>query len=212
MSSVVLYNKNVLLKYVNETDIDEKVLKALEKIDRKEFVRPEYIDYAYEDTPLPIGYGQTISQPSTVAFMLTLLDVRKGFNVLDVGTGSGWTTALLSILVGKDGKVTGTEIIKELYEFGEENISKFKNCSNVQLFLTKSSLGYEPNAPYDRILVSAASVNVPETLIKQLKNGGIMVIPIQNSVFKIIKKFDDGKITTEEYPGFNFVPLIQGVD
>jgi len=202
----------VLLKYVNETDIDEKVLKALEKIDRKEFVRPEYIDYAYEDTPLPIGYGQTISQPSTVAFMLTLLGVRKGFNVLDVGTGSGWTTALLSILVGKDGNVTGTEIIKELYEFGKENISKFKNCSNVQLFLTKSSLGYESNAPYDRILVSAASINIPETLIKQLKNGGIMVIPIQNSVFKIGKKFDDGKIITEEYPGFNFVPLIQSVD
>ena len=202
----------MLLKYVNETDIDEKVLKALEKIDRKEFVRPEYIDYAYEDTPLPIGYGQTISQPSTVAFMLSLLDVRKGFNVLDVGTGSGWTTALLSILVGKDGNVTGTEIIKELYEFGKENISKFKNCSNVQLFLTKSSLGYESNAPYDRILVSAASINIPETLIKQLKNGGIMVIPIQNSVFKIGKKFDDGKIITEEYPGFNFVPLIQSVD
>jgi len=131
---------------------------------------------------------------------------------LDVGTGSGWTTALLSILVGKDGNVTGTEIIKELYEFGKENISKFKNCSNVQLFLTKSSLGYESNAPYDRILVSAASINIPETLIKQLKNGGIMVIPIQNSVFKIGKKFDDGKIITEEYPGFNFVPLIQSVD
>lgn len=198
----------MIIKSIDKKETKKKVQKALERIDRKEFIPDQYKDYSYEDTPLPIGHNQTISQPSTVAFMLTLLDIHNGFNVLDVGTGSGWTTALLSHMVGKGGKVTGTEIVDELYEFGKENIFKFKFCSNVHLFLTKSSLGYQPNAPYDRILVSAASDDVPQELVKQLKDGGTMVIPIQNSIFKIIKRNEGKELITEEFPGFNFVPLI----
>ena len=185
-----------------------KIVEAFEKVDRRDFVLSEYADYAYEDIPLPIGYNQTISQPSTVAFMFELLEPMEGLKVLDVGSGSGWTTALLAQIVGESGVVVGIEVIPELVNFGRSNIAKYCNKPSVNIFPAAETFGYPLKSPYDRILVSASSDEIPLELIKQLKVGGIMVIPIKNSLYKVSKKSDNlNDISTEEYPGFVFVPL-----
>ena len=179
------------------------IIKAFENIDRSDFIKPEYISEAYEDYPLPIGQGQTISQPTTVAFMLELLQPKRGHKILDVGSGSGWTTALLAQIVGRKGKVIGTEIVSDLVKFGQQNLAKY---DLPQAKIVKSNLvGYPEEAPYDRILVSASANKLPKELIEQLASDAIMVLPIESSIFKI--KAKKGKIETEEFPGFSFVPL-----
>ena len=185
-----------------------KVSRAFEKIDRKDFVRPEYIDHAYEDIPLPIGYNQTISQPTTVSFMLELLELKEGLKVLDVGSGSGWAAMLLAYIVGKKGEVVGVEVIPELVSFGGENIAKYRNGLNISILPAEGTIGYPLKSPYDRILVSASADEIPLELIKQLKVWGVMVIPVKNSIYKLVRK--SGSISDtlkEEYPGFVFVPL-----
>ncbi|MBP6914401.1 protein-L-isoaspartate O-methyltransferase [Candidatus Parcubacteria bacterium] len=173
------------------------------KVDRKDFVLKEYESEAYEDYPLPIGFGQTISQPSTVYFMLKLLNPQKGEKILDLGSGSGWTTALLREAVGKTGKVFGVEKIPELVELGRKNISKY-NFNNVQILQAEKLLGLPQEAPFDKILVSASAKEIPQELVSQLKDKGIMVIPVENDILRIEK---GGRI--EKYEGFVFVPLIK---
>lgn len=191
-------------------------------VDRKYFVPEELQEEAYEDYPLPIDYGQTISQPTTVAFLLDKLDVHPGQKALDVGSGSGWTTALLSCLAGPTGNVIGVEIIPELAVLGQKNLSRYYShipqniritCSHAEIKQAeKGMLGFTPGGPYDRILVSAAAKAVPPELFEQLKAGGVMVIPVggQYEIQKIlrIRKKADSTFETEEYPGFMFVPLI----
>lgn len=192
---------------------DTKVLSSgeirsvFQVIDRKDFVRSDYQVEAYEDYPLPIGEGQTISQPTTVAFMLELLDPKPGERVLDVGSGSGWTTALLAKLVGPTGKVLGVERIPALVSFGQENLKKYA-LENASISLAGKELGLPAEAPFDKILVSAAADGVPEALVNQLKQGGIMLIPIGDSICKIAKR-SDGSIETKFFPGFVFVPLVE---
>ncbi len=179
---------------------------AFSKIDRADFVDEDYKCEAYEDYPLPIGFNQTISQPTTVAFMLELLSPVAGNKVLDVGSGSGWSSALLGEIVTKTGKVVGVEIIPELVKKSLSNLSKY-DLPQVQIIETSSKLGFEAESPYDRILVSAASLKIPGELLKQLGNNGVMAIPIKDSIF-MIKKTAKGEILREEFPGFRFVPLI----
>ena len=166
----------------------------------------EYQAEANENYPLPIGFGQTISQPFTVAFMLKLLSPQEGDKVLDVGCGSGWTTALLANLVGKTGKVFGVEIIPELVEFGRKNLAKY-NFPNAEIVQAGAELGLPSEAPFDRILVSAAAEEIPETLLRQLKAPGVMVLPVKNVIVQI-KKDATGEISKKEFPGFAFVPLV----
>lgn len=198
-----------LIKHLKSSGVlrSKKIVEALKLIDRKDFVRSDFEDDAYLDIPLPIGNGQTISQPTTVAFMLELLDLKAGNKVMDVGSGSGWTTALIAKIVGKTGSVVGVELLDNLINFGQNNIAKY-NLPNVVIKKTGKTLGLPHEAPFDRILVSAASEDIPEELISQLAINGIMVVPIKNSIFKITKKQKESK--TEEYPGFVFVPLIGG--
>lgn len=192
--------------------IDSGVLRSLSLInafqtcDRILFVPENLRPYAYDDRPLPIGEGQTISQPYTVAVMLELLHPRVGNKILDIGSGSGWTTALLASAVGNDGFVTGMERVAELVEYGRERLIKAKitNASITQA--DPSALG-KPGTQYDRILVSASASDMPKELIEQLKAGGILVIPIGNSIWRITKE-EDGRISFYELPGFVFVPLI----
>lgn len=184
---------------------NKRIIKSFEKIDRRDFVLPEYKNQAYYDYPLPIGYGQTISQPSTVAFMLGLLNPRKGDKILDVGSGSGWTTALLTEIAGNKGLVYGIEIVPELVKFGKNNIAKC-NFKNAQIKQAGIKIGLEEEAPFDRILVSASAQNIPEDLLKQLKIGGIMVIPVKNSILKI-NKISEKEIKIDNFEGFVFVPL-----
>lgn len=182
------------------------IIAAFRAVDRTDFVRPEYRDEAYLDYPLPIGEGQTISQPTTVAIMLELLAPLPGERVLDVGSGSGWTTALLAHIVGETGFVYGTERIPDLVRFGADNISRY-NVPHASIRHAEKTLGLPSRAPFDRILVSAASDTIPQELVDQLRPEGVMVIPVGTSVLRV-EKHTDGSYTTRELPGFNFVPLI----
>jgi len=157
--------------------------------------------------PLPIGYGQTISQPSTVRLMLDWLDVKSGDKVLDLGSGSGWTAALLSMLAGSEGKVYAVERIPELLRFGEANCSRV-GVRNISFHLAPTSgYGLKEFAPYDRILVSASAHDIPEELLGQLASGGKMVIPVENSVMEVFRDAT-GSYTYHDHPGFVFVPLV----
>lgn len=186
----------------------DRIIEAFRKIDRKDFVLEKYHKDAYGDHPLPINYGQTISQPSVVAFMLEKLNPQKGDKILDLGSGSGWTTALLSNLVSSTGEVIGVEKIPELVEIGQKNLAKY-NFKNAKIVQAKNQVfGYPEKAPYEKILVSASAKEIPKNLVKQLKLGGKMLIPIKSSVIEIIK-LKSGKIKKNEYFGFSFVPLVQ---
>lgn len=189
------------------------IIDAFKKIDRKDFVPDELKDQAYADYPLPIGFGQTISQPLTVAFMLELLQPKKGNKILDIGSGSGWQTALLSHIVSEgngNGRVYAVDIIKELAAFGEKNVSRYnfvkKDVAEFHCF--NAINGMEEKAPFDRIIAAAAGNEVPENWKKQLTVGGRMVAPIEESIMLVIKKREK-TFETKEFPGFSFVPLVK---
>jgi protein-L-isoaspartate(D-aspartate) O-methyltransferase len=183
-----------------------RIMEAFREVDRKYFVPASFDAYIYVDAPLPIGEAQTISQPSTVSFMLELLEPQEGDKVLDIGSGSGWTTALLCHIVGERGSVEGLERKDALVEKGRENLAKFKFGSRCSIGKAGEALG-RPGETFDRILVSASSDEIPEVLFEQLKPEGVLVIPVRNSIFRF-RKLPDGRITKEEYPGFRFVPRI----
>jgi protein-L-isoaspartate(D-aspartate) O-methyltransferase len=183
---------------------------AFEAVDRKDFVGEDYKVEAYEDYPLPTLAGQTISQPTTVAFMLELLEVQLGDTVLDIGSGSGWTTALLGYLVGEDGKVIGLEIKPELVDMGKENIKKYSHLP-IEIRLADKETGLYKEGPYNRILSGAAfesKEDAPVELLFQLAPGGVMVVPIGDTIVKFEKVTED-EIYETEFPGFVFVPYIQ---
>ncbi|RJR28021.1 protein-L-isoaspartate O-methyltransferase [candidate division WWE3 bacterium] len=189
--------------------ISKTVSEAMKRVDRKDFVGQVHEPSAYVDAPLPIGYGQTISQPTTVGIMLTMLELAPGMKVLEVGSGSGWVVALISHIVGNSGEVIGVERIPKLVELGKKNIEKYCRDKNVAIYNTEKEIGYQPRGPYDRIIVSASSTSLPTELVYQLKTEGIMIIPILYSIWKVMKKSDDPEdIIKQEYPGFVFVPLV----
>lgn len=188
----------------------DALIEAFEHINRIEFVPKELELEAHVDVALPIGYGQTISQPLVVAMMLELLDVHEGQKILDIGSGSGWTTALLSHIVGSKGKVIALETIPALSEFGKKNVDKYDFVKKgiAEFYNLDGSQGFPEQAPYDRILVSAAvKGTVPQALKDQLKIGGKMIIPVRNSIVYLEKKSDQ-EFYKEEFFGFTFVPFI----
>ena len=196
-----------------------RIIEAFRKIKRVDFLPREIKDLAELNEALSIGYGQTISQPLVVAFMLELLDPQPGNKILDIGSGTGWTTALLAQIVGQKGKVIAIDIIPELVEFGKKNVEKYNFVKKGRaLFIcADGSKGYEKEAPYDKILASASAETLPPVWKEQLKIEGRIVTPIGSSIWLFIKKSPSFAKATEgkeaefeeiEYPGFAFVPLI----
>jgi len=183
---------------------DIKVLEAMRKVARDEFVDIDMKNEAYTDRPLPIGFNQTISQPYIVALMTESLELTGEEKVLEIGTGSGYQTAILAEIAAE---VYSVEIVKPLHERAKKVLSKYKN---IKLASRDGYFGWKEFAPFDRIIVTAAPQNVPEPLVEQLKNGGIMVLPSgpsgwSQTLLKITKK--DGKIKTERLCDVAFVPL-----
>ena len=186
-----------------------RIIYAFKKIKRIDFLPDDMKDLAELNEALSIGYGQTISQPLVVAFMLELLQPKPGDKVLDIGAGSGWTSALLSEIVGDKGKVIAIEIIPELVEFSRKNIRKYNFIEKgiAEFICADGSQGYQKEAPFDKILCSAEAQEVPQAWKDQLKIGGRIVTPIGSSIWLFIKKSSE-QFEEKEYPGFVFVPLV----
>ena len=191
----------------------ERIIKAFQAVQRKNFLPPEQKELAHLNEALPIGQGQTISQPLVVAFMLELLQPRKGDKVLDIGSGSGWTSALLAQIVGEQGRVVAIERILELKEFGQHNIAQYNFIQKgiVKCICADGVKGCAEEAPFDRILCSAdLEENVPFAWKQQLKIRGRLVTPIQGSIWLYVKE-QGNRFVKQEHPGFIFVPLIREV-
>jgi len=201
-------DKAALINKLRRSGLSDSIVNAFSKVKRENFVPEKFASYTYEDVALPTAEGSSISQPSTVAFMLNLLEPKQGQKILEIGSGTGYVLALMSEIV-KDGKIYGVEIIKDLAISSKKLLA---NDSNVQV-VHKSGFGGLPEyAPYDRILVSASSsdIEIVRKFLPQLKDPGILVAPVKNSIFQIRK--ENGKITEKEFQGFAFVPLVKGDD
>jgi len=186
-----------------------RIIEAFKKIKRIDFLPEDMKNLAELNEALSIGYDQTISQPLVVAFMLEQLQPQSGDKILDIGSGSGWTTALLAEIVKPKGKVTAIEIIPELKEFGGKNAAKYNFVEKkiAEFICADGSKGYEKEALYDKILASASAEKIPFAWKEQLKIGGRIVAPIGNSIWLFVKK-SDREFQETEFPGFVFVPLI----
>lgn len=183
------------------------IITAFRKIDRADFVPDSLKESAYLNIPLSIGRGQTISQPATVAFMLELLQPKKGDKILDIGFGSGWLTAILAEIVGEKGKIFAIEIVTELYQWGKKNIEQF-GFTNLHFFLGNALIPVEKEIPFDKIIASASGKEIPKVWKDQLKIGGRLVLPVVNSLWLVIRK-NEIEFEEQEFPGFVFVPLIE---
>src|SRR5690554_260484 len=185
---------------------DTSVLQAMNTFPRHFFFDSALLSHAYEDKAFPIGEGQTISQPYTVAFQTELLQVAPGHRVLEIGTGSGYQAAILYLL-GAD--VHSVEVNRKLYETARKFLPKVGVSAN--LYLGDGTMGLPERAPFDRILVTAGAPVVPDALVQQLKEGGKLVIPVGNRITQKmlrITKQADGKTSQEEFDNFSFVPLL----
>ncbi|GEK22501.1 protein-L-isoaspartate O-methyltransferase family protein [Cellulomonas xylanilytica] len=181
------------------------VADAMRVLARERFLPADQHPHAHEDRPLPLWHGQTSSQPSTVASMLRLLEVPVGARVLDVGSGSGWTTALLARLVGPGGAVLGLELDPELAGWGAGNLAA---CDLPWARIepaTPGSLGRPVDGGWDRILVSASPRSLPEVLVDQLAEGGRMVIPVRSTMHLVERTAGRTRVTT--HGSYTFVPL-----
>lgn len=182
------------------------IINAFFKIDRINFVPDDFKSEAYFDIPIPIFSGMTTSQPSTIAFMLEKLQSQRGEKVLEVGTGSGYLTALLSVLVGESGKVFSIEYFPELKEFAESNLRRY-DFKNIVLLTGDGKDGLPKEAPFDKIVSSAETKEIPRAWEEQLKIGGSILTPIDSKIV-LAKKVAKDKFNAEFFSAFSFVPLL----
>ncbi|MGI8578688.1 MAG: protein-L-isoaspartate O-methyltransferase family protein [Nocardioidaceae bacterium] len=186
--------------------MDGYLRSAFEAIRREDFLTDDQREYVAEDRPLPIGYQQTNSQPTTVRQMLELLSPERGNRVLDVGSGSGWTTALLGNLTGPTGQVWGVELVPELAEWGGANVARYDMPWVTVVLADPGQLGLPTQAPFDRILVSAQARELPRSLTDQLGVGGRMVIPVHGRL-QVVDRQPDGQLDVRRVGHYAFVPL-----
>ena len=191
--------------------VDTQVLQAMERVDRKNFVNGVFSEKAYDDTPLPIACGQTISQPTVVGLMTQALKVTPRDKVLEVGTGSGYQAAILSLLARRVYTVERHSLLVH----NATRIFQNLNINNITTLLADGGYGYERQAPFDRIIVTAASEDPPASLLSQLKIGGVMIIPVGQSdniqnLIKIVKT--DSGYDYQDLQSVRFVPLVAGTE
>lgn len=186
---------------------------AFRSVDRRDFVLPEYRMFANIDTPLPIGEGQTISQPTTVAFMLELLEPKVGETIMDVGHGSGWQTAMLAAIVGERGRVHAIELLPALCALGVQNLAKYPDLVPRVIWHCQNATSGLPEASalvggFDGIIAAAEVREVPLAWRSQLKLGGRLVYPKAGTIYRELKSGEES-FTEEQHPGFVFVPFIE---
>lgn len=203
----IRHDVSLSAEVLGKTELDERVLKAMSTVPRHEFVLEKNRHQAYKNRPLAIGYGQTISQPATVAIMTDLLQLDPSDKVLEIGTGSGYQAAVLAELVSQ---VFSIEIIPELAERAAKDLKR-TGYDNVTTRQADGYYGWQEESPFDAIIVTAAADHIPPDLLKQLKAGGRMVIPVGSRFMLqhlvLVTKQDDGNILTEQLLPVNFVPL-----
>jgi len=200
-----------LIKQIRKKGIhDERVLAAMNALPRHFFLEKAFDDWAYEDKPFPIGNDQTISQPYTVAFQTSLLEVQKREKVLEIGTGSGYQAAILALL---GARVYTIERQEQLY-LNAKNLLEKIQMGNIRCFLRDGYKGLPEFAPFDKILVTAGADQVPEALTSQLKIGGMLVIPVGGDLQKMIRiiRIGEHKFKRENHGNFRFVPFLPGIN
>ena len=206
MLAVIAANAFALRDTIGKSALDERVMTAMRKVPRHDFVPIELQPYAYANIPLPIGFEKTISQPFIVALMTDLLDIRADDSVLEIGTGLGYQAAILAQLARK---VYSVEIIEELGQQAKQRLRQ-QGCSNVELKIANGYHGWSEHAPFDKVIVTAAPDLIPPPLIHQLKAGGKMVIPagLPNTQQLILaEKLANGRMTVKEILTVRFSQL-----
>ena len=202
--------KSLVEELKNKGINDENVLNAINTVPRHVFLESSFLNFAYQDKAFPIGSGQTISQPFTVAFQSSLLNLEKNMKVLEIGTGSGYQACVLAAM---GAKVFSIERQRKLYTKTKAFLAEFPY--RIKMFLGDGYKGLPTYAPFDRILITAAAPEIPQDLINQLKVGGIMVIPLSENddhqTMLRLTKQEDGSLKREEYGDFRFVPMLKGV-
>ncbi len=190
----------------------ERVKKALVAVPREEFVMPEYRMMAYEDRPLPLFAGATISAPHMVAMMCELVEPRPGMKILEVGTGSGYHAAVCAEAIERRGKVYTIEIVKELAVYAAQNIERLGYWGVVEVYHGDGTKGLERHSPFDAVVVTAAASSIPPALVRQLKDGGVLVIPVEERLgqvlYKVVKRGD--RVERRAVTYVMFVPLKGG--
>ncbi|MGB5339494.1 MAG: protein-L-isoaspartate(D-aspartate) O-methyltransferase [Gammaproteobacteria bacterium] len=208
IESEVRYTRNL----IGKNELDPRVMDAMARVPRDEFVPPDLRAMAFDDGPLPIGHGQTISQPYIVALMTDLLQLEQDHSVLEIGTGSGYQTAILSQLCKQ---VYTMELVLELSEAAAVRLKKL-GYSNIECRAGSGYSGWPEHAPYDGIIVTAAAARIPEALIEQLKPAGRLVIPVgmpySHQELMLVEKNDEGDIHVKDILGVAFVPLVNDTD
>ncbi len=194
--------------YINS----EIVKEAMINVPREEFMTPETKSYAYLDRPIPLKNGQTISAPHMVAIICEKLDLKKGMNVLEIGTGFGYNAAVVAEIIGPEGQVYTIERIENLKNTAEQNLNRTGYSKNVTVILGDGTNGYKEQAPYDRIYATASAPKIPEPLKKQLKIGGRLITPIghDTSVQELIclTRINENEYESHNLGGVVFVPMI----
>ncbi len=202
--------KSLVEELKNKGISNENVLNAINAVPRHVFLDSSFLNFAYQDKAFPIGSGQTISQPFTVAFQSSLLEITKNMKVLEIGTGSGYQACVLAEM---GAKVFSIERQRKLYTKTKAFLAEFPY--RIKMFLGDGNKGLPTYGPFDRILITAAAPEIPQALVDQLKVGGMMVIPLSENedhqTMLRLTKQEDGTLKREEYGDFRFVPMLKGV-
>ncbi len=199
--------KEELIKSLKNKGFNDKIITAFQHVKRENFVHEKFRRMAYEDIALPLSNDQTISQPSTIALALSILKIKENQKVLEIGSGCGYTLALISEIIGEKGKAYGIEIVKEL---ADDSINNLKEYSNITIY-NKNGKEKLDEAPFNRILISAALTEIPHEILDQLSENGIIVAPIGSNFMQTLTSIRkrEGKFTVEkEIPGFIFVHFV----